>query len=96
MGLSAWLVWAEGGFHRDPTAAVLYLGQLVLSLAWDPIFFKMGATWVGLVVCFGLVGDLVACSRRFGRVNPIAGDLVKLCLVWAGLLSFVNIYFLFH
>ncbi|KAL9384995.1 hypothetical protein Peur_022005 [Populus x canadensis] len=43
MGLSAWLVWAEGGFHRNPAALYLYLAQLGLSLAWDPIVFRMAA-----------------------------------------------------
>nr|GMD72949.1 translocator protein homolog [Ipomoea batatas] len=90
MGLSAWLVWAEGGFHRYPTAMLLYLSQLALSLAWDPVVFKAGATRAGLVLCVGLLGALVGCSRSFKNVNPIAGDLVKPCLGWALLLSATN------
>ncbi|XP_019164203.1 PREDICTED: translocator protein homolog [Ipomoea nil] len=90
MGLSAWLVWAEGGFHRYPTAMLLYLCQLALSLAWDPVVFKAGATRAGLVLCVGLLGALVGCSRSFKNVNPIAGDLVKPCLGWALLLSATN------
>ncbi|PWA88418.1 tspO/MBR-related protein [Artemisia annua] len=50
MGLSAWLVWAESGFHRSPVAIVI-------------------------------------------RLNPIAGDLVKLCVLWIGFLTSVNLYF---
>lgn len=91
MGLSAWLVWADGGFHRYPTAMLLYLCQLALSLAWDPVVFKAGATRAGLVLCVGLLGALVGCSRKFKNVNPIAGDLVKPCLGWALLLSATNL-----
>ncbi|KAJ8543303.1 hypothetical protein K7X08_005826 [Anisodus acutangulus] len=91
MGLSAWLVWAEGGFHRQPMAMLLYLSQLGLSLAWDPVVFKAGATKVGLVLCMALFGVLIACARAFKNVNPIAGDLVKPCLGWAVLLSLANL-----
>ncbi|KAL7599788.1 translocator protein homolog [Lactuca sativa] len=93
MGLSGWLVWAEGGFHKMPKAMWFYLGQLGLSLAWDPIFFRMGAPKVGLLVCLAQMATLLSCSRMFGRINQTAGDLVKLCLVWSGFLTLVNLYF---
>ncbi|PIA61468.1 hypothetical protein AQUCO_00300757v1 [Aquilegia coerulea] len=95
MGLSAWLVWAEGGFHKQPSVVPLYLGQLLLSLSWDPIVLKMGASWIGLIICVGLFATLVGCSTRFRQVNPIAGDLLKPCLAWAAYLTFVN-YKLIH
>ncbi|KAD3338188.1 hypothetical protein E3N88_33709 [Mikania micrantha] len=82
MGLSAWLVWAEGGFHENPASVGFYLGQLVLSLTWDTVFFKMGATRLGLLVCLGQMAAMLSCYRMFGRVNRTAGDLVKLCLIW--------------
>ncbi|XP_022758020.1 translocator protein homolog [Durio zibethinus] len=95
MGLSAWLVWAEGGFHLRPTALSLYLAQLGLSLAWLPIVFWMGASWVGLVVLLAVFGALVGCSRDFREVNPIAGDLVKPCLAWAAFLAILNLKLVF-
>ncbi|KAL0371424.1 UNVERIFIED_CONTAM: Translocator protein [Sesamum angustifolium] len=50
-GLSAWLVWADGGFHRNPTALILYLGQLAISLGWYPVVLGAGAIRVGLSWC---------------------------------------------
>ncbi|CAI9300475.1 unnamed protein product [Lactuca saligna] len=93
MGLSAWLVWADSGFHRTPTAIFMYLAQLGLGLAWDSIFFKVGPTRMGLGVSFGHMVTIFSCSRMFGRINPIAGDLVKLCLLWTLFLTFVNLHF---
>ncbi|KAL1542649.1 translocator protein [Salvia divinorum] len=90
-GLSAWLVWAEGGFHRQPAALGLYLAQLALSLVWYPVVFGAGATRLGLVLCAALFGALVGCERVFRNMNPIAGDLVKPCLVWTLLLALANI-----
>ncbi|PWA48798.1 TspO/MBR-related protein [Artemisia annua] len=88
-----WLVWAEGGFHENPSAMGSYLAQLGLSLLWDPIFFKMNAAKVGLFVCLAQIAAMFNCYRMFGKVNRTAGDLVKLCMVWCGLLTLVNLYF---
>ncbi|KAI3449502.1 hypothetical protein Pfo_006167 [Paulownia fortunei] len=95
-GLSAWLVWVEGGFHRQPTALILYLGQLMLSLGWYPVVFGAGAIRVGLVLCGALFGVLVGCARMFRNMNPIAGNLVKPCLAWAVLLAVANVRLVYH
>lgn len=91
MGLCAWLVWAEGGFHQKPTGLGLFLGYLVLSLAWDRVMIGSGGAWAGLVVSLGMFGALTGCCGVFKRVNPIAGDLAKLCLLWAGFVVILNI-----
>ncbi|KAK4789035.1 hypothetical protein SAY86_020354 [Trapa natans] len=31
LGLSAWFVWADGGFHRHPSALALYVAVLSLG-----------------------------------------------------------------
>lgn len=95
MGLSAWFVWAEGGFHKSPIALSLYLAQLGLSLAWDFVVLRMGASWAGLVLCLAMVGSLVGCSKVFRKMNPIASDIVKPCLVWAAFLAVVNLKLVF-
>ncbi|KAH7678720.1 benzodiazapine receptor protein [Dioscorea alata] len=87
MGLSSWLAWAEGGFHRLLEALPLYLAQLVFGLAWGPLLFGKGSPKAALVVAVGLVGALGGCVRCFRRVNPIAADLVKPCLAWAVFLA---------
>ncbi|KAE8671302.1 Translocator protein-like protein [Hibiscus syriacus] len=95
MGLSAWFVWADGGFHIRPTAFFLYTAYLGLSLAWLPTVFWMGASWAGLLVSLAMVATLLGCSRDFGKVNPIAGNLVLPCLAWAAFLVVVNLKLVF-
>ncbi|CAA0832033.1 Translocator protein homolog [Striga hermonthica] len=90
-GLSAWLVWADGGFHRSPNALMLYLGQLAVGLGWYPVVFRAGAVWAGLGLCVALFGAMIGCERTFGRMNPIAGGLVRPCLAWAVLISVLNV-----
>ncbi|XAR61321.1 hypothetical protein NMG60_11034982 [Bertholletia excelsa] len=95
MGLCGWLFWAEGGFHSKPVALALYLSYMVLSLAWDPIVFGQRAVRAGMLVSLVMFGSLLGCSRIFKEVNPIAGDLAKLCLIWAGLLVSLNLKLLY-
>lgn len=95
MGLSAWLVWAVGGFHREPTALYLYFAQLGLSLVWNLIVLGTGASRVGLVVCLAMFGVLVACYRIFKQINPIASVLAKPCLAWTLFLATVNLKLVF-
>ena len=95
LGVSAWLVWAVGGFHQNPTALSLYLAQLGLSLVWDPIVLGSGASWVGLAVCLATFGALVGCFRICKEVNPTAGDIIAPCLAWTAFLAIVNFTLIF-
>ncbi|BFG15115.1 hypothetical protein CerSpe_013890 [Prunus speciosa] len=90
MGLSAWLVWAEGGFHAQSNAFVLYIAQVSLSILWGPVVLASGAAWLGLVICLMNFGALFACYKCLRCVNPFARDLVKPCLAWVAYLAIVN------
>ena len=95
MGLSAWLVWAEGGFHRRTHVLYLYWAQLGLSLIWDLVVFGAGSSWAGLILCMGMFGALVGCYKAFKEVNPIAGAVLKPCLAWTAFLALVNLKLVF-
>lgn len=90
MGLAAWMVWADGGFHRNPMGLLLYLAQLLFTVLWDPLVFAAGATRLGLFVCLGMFVSQFGCMLVFRPVNPIASDLIKPCLAWVAFLSIVN------
>ncbi|PON78511.1 TspO/MBR-related protein [Parasponia andersonii] len=95
MGLAAWLVWAESGFHRRPTALYLYWAQLSLSLIWDLVLFGAGSSWAGLMFCAAMLGALVGCYQVFKEVNPIASEVLKPCLAWTAFLTLVNFRLVF-
>ncbi|KAF7818217.1 translocator protein-like protein [Senna tora] len=95
MGVSAWMMWADGGFHRYPTALILYLAHLLFTLLWDPLVFGAGATRLGFILCFAMFGTMLGCYRMFAQVNPISRDLIKPCFASAAFLSIVNLNLLF-
>lgn len=95
MGLAAWMVWAEGGFHRNPMALLFYFTQLLFAVLWDPLVFAAGATRLSLMLCLVLFVSQYGCMRVFRSVNPIAADLIKPCLAWVAFLSIVNLKLLF-
>ncbi|EOA27934.1 hypothetical protein CARUB_v10024104mg [Capsella rubella] len=91
MGLAAWLVWVDGGFHKKPNALYLYLAQFLLCLVWDPVTFRVGSGIAGLVVWLGQSAALFGCYRAFNEISPVAGNLVKPCLAWAAFVAAVNV-----
>ncbi|GAB4851281.1 hypothetical protein Ancab_030577 [Ancistrocladus abbreviatus] len=91
MGLSGWLVWAEGGFRGPSDALYVYISQVSLGITWHPLVLRIGAPDFGLGFCLVNFGTLVACHVMFKKVNPIAANLVKPCLAWAAFLSIVTL-----
>lgn len=90
MGLAAWLVWAEGGFHSQSDALPLYVAQVSLSIVWDPLVLVVEVPWLGFLFCAIHFGTLFACYLSFQRVNDFAKVLVTPCLAWFAYLTFVS------
>ncbi|KAG2309745.1 hypothetical protein Bca52824_029496 [Brassica carinata] len=91
MGLAAWLVWVDGGFHKKPNALYLYLAQFTLCLLWGPVTFLLGSGLAGFVVWLGQSAALFGCYKAFNEISPVAGNLVKLCLAFAAFVAAVNV-----
>ncbi|CAH8320742.1 unnamed protein product [Eruca vesicaria subsp. sativa] len=88
MGLAAWLVWVDGGFHRKPNALYLYFAQFMLCL----VTFMVGSGLAaGLAVWLGQSAALFGCYKAFNGISPVAGNIVKPCLAFAAFVAAVNI-----
>lgn len=82
MGVSAWLVWREGGWHRRGGALFLFMAQLVLNLAWSPIFFDAQRPGLALIDMAVLWVLLALTIRAFARVRVLAAALLVPYLLW--------------
>lgn len=90
MGLAGWMMWAEGGFHAESDVLPLYMAHVPLGVMWDPLVLVIRSRWLGLTFCLVHLAILAAVGRRFGQVNPFAGDIVKLCMVWMTFLTIIT------
>ncbi|KAG5529700.1 hypothetical protein RHGRI_030169 [Rhododendron griersonianum] len=83
------------GFRDQAPATVvpLYLGYLVLSLAWDPIVFRLGATKVGLLISVVNIWIVVRLSYTIlkGLSKNVAILLLDVLLCGWGSFGLLNL-----
>lgn len=80
MGYASYLVWNNGGGSLPLT---LYGVQLVLNLAWSPLFFKQKEIGFALLDITALLGVLGATIIEFKKVSPTASYLLLPYLAWS-------------
>ncbi|WP_116090723.1 TspO/MBR family protein [Sphingomonas crusticola] len=71
-------------------AITLFAVQLVLNLAWSPVFFGMHQARVGLAIILILFVAAAATTVAFWRVQPTAALLMLPYLGWLLLASALN------
>lgn len=90
MALAFAIILHARGARGRGAAIALFVGQLVLNLAWSPLFFRahqVGAA-LGLILVLTL---LVAVTiALFWRIRRLAGALLIPYLLWLAFASFLN------
>ena len=71
-------------------AIALFVVQLVLNLAWSPVFFGMHQARAGLAIIVILFAVATATTIAFWRVQPTAAMLMLPYLAWLLLASALN------
>ncbi|AOF97256.1 TspO/MBR family protein [Sphingobium sp. RAC03] len=90
MGLAlAIVLHARGAKGRGP-AIVLFLVQLVMNLAWSPLFFRAHQVGSALVLILALIVVVAITIWLFGRIRRVAGLLLLPYLAWLAFASFLN------
>lgn len=90
MGISAWLVWREGGFRASCLALSLFLVQLSLNAIWSWLFFvwRLGAwAFVDTVMLWAFI---LLTAISFWRIRALAGLLLIPYLLWVGFASLLS------
>ena len=87
MAVAAWLVWREDGWGR---ALTLWAVQLVLNLAWTPLFFAAGLYAVALAEIVVLLVVLVATVLAFRRTSALAAWLLVPYVAWTAFATALN------
>ena len=82
MGIAAWLVWRERGFHSSGAALWLFLVQLVVNALWTWLFFQWHRGALAFAEIFILWILILGTIFTFWRIRPIAGALLLPYLAW--------------
>lgn len=95
MGISAWLVWREGGWRRRRGALTLFVVQLAINALWSWLFFgwHQGALAFADIVLLWVL--IVATIVSFWRVWPLASALLLPYLCWVSFAAALN-YAVWH
>lgn len=80
---------ARGAKGRGPAIA-LFLLQLLINLAWSPLFFRAHQVGSALMLIVALVIVVAITTWLFGRVRRVAGLLLLPYLAWLAFASFLN------
>ena len=92
MGVGSYLVLESKSPTADKKRALkLYFLQLGFNFFWSIIFFTLGAyelAFLWLVILFVLI---LATSKRFWRINPLAGMLMIPYALWVSFAGYLNL-----
>jgi translocator protein len=80
---------ARGAQGRGP-AILLFLVQLLLNLAWSPLFFRAHQVDSALVLILVLFALVAATTALFWRIRRAAGIMLLPYLAWLAFASFLN------
>ncbi len=90
MGVSAWLVWRQGGPGAEQ-ALRLYAAQLLVNVIWPFLFFGMQAYWLAFFWLLLLLVLVVMMIVSFYRVQPVAAYLQIPYLLWLLFAAYLNL-----
>ncbi|MFC7129910.1 TspO/MBR family protein [Haloferax chudinovii] len=83
MGVAAWLVSRRDHPRRERALAV-FVGHLVVNVAWSAAFFGLQSPALGLAVIVVLLAAILATMREFAAVDRRAAALLVPYLLWTG------------
>lgn len=90
MAVAAFLVWRQAGFNAARLALGLFAVQLLLNLAWSPVFFGLRQILAGFIVIILLWLAIAATTIAFYRHSVAAVVLMIPYLLWVTFAAVLN------
>ncbi|ELZ90302.1 TspO/MBR family protein [Haloferax sulfurifontis] len=89
MGVAAWLV-SRRDHPRRERALTVFVGHLVVNVAWSAAFFGLQSPAAGLAVIVVLIAAILATMREFAAVDRRAVGLLVPYLLWTCFAAALN------
>lgn len=81
IGIAAWRVWRRDGWTRTHW---IWVAQLALNAAWNPLFFNVRNVTLALADIVVLFGVIVLLDVRFFERDRLAGAMLVPYALWVG------------
>jgi tryptophan-rich sensory protein len=94
MGLAFAMVLAARGARGRGIAAIAFVVQFLLNLAWSPVFFGAHQITAGLIVIGVLDVAAIVATLLMARVRPVAAVLMVPYIAWILFATYLNFAFL--
>jgi translocator protein len=89
-GLAFAIILNARGAPQRMLGIGLFLAQLILNLAWSPLFFGQHQVSSSLYLLLLILGTAIATTFAFGRIRKSAAWLMVPYLVWLSFASILN------
>lgn len=96
IGIAGYLAWSAAGAAHLRSAMGLWTAQLLLNLAWSPIFFGAEAPTAALVEIVVLLALVVATIVVFAQRSTAAALLLVPYAGWVAFAGYLNLYIVLH
>jgi benzodiazapine receptor len=90
MALAFAIILHARGAKGRGAAITLFLVQLVMNLAWSPLFFRAHQVASALLLIVALLAVVAVTAALFWRIRRLAGVLLLPYLAWLVFASFLN------
>jgi benzodiazapine receptor len=90
MAVAAFLVWRQAGLNGGRLALGLFAVQLLVNLAWSPVFFGLRQILAGFIVIIVLWVAIAATTIAFSRHSVVAVMLMIPYLLWVTFAGVLN------
>lgn len=91
IGLAVAIVWHARGAKGRRAALWLFLIQLLLNLAWAPLFFRYQQIAAGFWLILAILAASLLTTLRFARIRRMAGWLMVPYLIWLMFAAVLNL-----
>ena len=92
MGIASYLVMkSDSASVRKRRALIAYGIQLVIGLAWTPVFFLAEAFEIAVGISILLMVSIAVTMDFFTRCSSVSGKLLVPCLLWSSFLSYLSL-----
>ncbi|MEO8554242.1 MAG: TspO/MBR family protein [Kofleriaceae bacterium] len=91
MGIATWLVWRSDDPPARRRALVAFAAQLVLNVAWSPVFFGLHEVGAAVFVIVAVLVAVIVMWLEYRRVSAAAAWLVAPLAGWVAFATALNV-----